>query len=195
MFKAARALSASRESGDTTTKRAKIAKVGGTAGTDLKGRLGSSTMRDHIVQANIMVEGVRPEFSREIGTTKKSAKSIFNGAVGTLDRTVLMRRIAACRLKAIASILKETTDISRLAQFTTKIHTNVFIRDIFATAMGSKPAINKIDRSGLGGESTTIKLATVMISNGAIAGLAIESSQTLITIRIAGLLDDKAHVN
>jgi hypothetical protein len=87
------------------------------------------------------MKSIWPELWGEIGTTKHGTKSVANSAMRMLTRTVLMRGIWGSQFDGVACILKKGNNVRAMAKLTTKIKTNIFIRNFDRQTMTGKPAI------------------------------------------------------
>ena len=190
-----RATSTGRKGKDATAKSAEKLKVGFASGADFKRRFFALAMRSNIMQAKVMVESIRPEAGVKLCTTKKNSDGIADIAVTAFDRTILMGGIGSSRFDAVTSLGEESMHFGGTAQFTTKIHTNVFIGSIARTTVCGEPAIYECERRMLRGEGGTVEISTVVIGNQHIAGLAIESGEAMETFGVGRLLHDKGKIN
>jgi hypothetical protein len=154
--KTVRTTRASRESINAATKDTKEAEVRLATKADLKGGSGTGTMDSYIVEAEVVMEGIRPESDRKIGTAKHGTKSIANGLMGTFTRTILVRRVGGSRFDAIASMFEEINHFTTATKITTKVKADIFVRRINRKTMEGKPAIQKVDGGSFGAKRFTI---------------------------------------
>jgi hypothetical protein len=75
----------------TAAKDTKKLEVRLLASADFKWRGCLVTVNGHVVQSEMVVEGIGPELGREVGTSKHSMKGVANRPVRTLTWTILMR--------------------------------------------------------------------------------------------------------
>ena len=146
MNQASRPVCTSRKGVHTTTKCAERLQIRDLTSTKLKARLSAFTMTGEIVQPKEMMEGIRPELRVQVGASKDSTKSVLDGSVRAFARSRLMGRISGSGFNGVTSFLEKRANITATTKFTTKIHPNIFISDVLATAMFCKPAIDEIER-------------------------------------------------
>jgi hypothetical protein len=80
-----------------------------------------------ITEAEVMMEGIRPETGIEICTEEHGTKSIGNRKVGTLHRAILMRGVGTSGSNSIAVALEEGSNLGVAIQFTALVHVDVFM--------------------------------------------------------------------
>jgi hypothetical protein len=80
-----------------------------------------------------------------------------------------------------------------MAEFASLVHDDVLVGDIGCVA--SKPAIEPFNRGFLGTASGTLKLATMVVGDGDVAGLTVEASELFETLSVLGGLDDETEIN
>jgi hypothetical protein len=195
MDEAGRPMSASRQGVDTTTKRAKRLEVGHFTGAKLKTGLGPLTMITEIVKADIVVKCVRPKLGGKSSTSQACTESVFDGAMRALARGVLMRRVSSGRLDSVASIFKKSTEFTTTSKLTTKIHADIFVSNILATAMLGKPAIDEIDWRSLTTEGLSVKCTTLVIGEQDVTTLTVETQQAEHAVAVFRSLHNKTHIN
>ena len=165
------------------------------ATTNLKRGLGTVTMNSDIVEAEVVMESIWPELGLQTGTGKHSAEGVTNGLMGTFTRSIMMRRIWSCGFNTVASSFKQFDNGRGMAKFTTKIKTDIAVRDILRRGMLSKPTIDEVNGWSFGTEGFTIESATVVVHNQAVTGLTINALKTLHVVRILGQLNKEAKID
>jgi hypothetical protein len=195
MNEAGRSMSSSWKCIDTAAKGSQRLEIRHGTGADFKTRLGAITMAGQIVEPKIMVEGIRPELGVQCGARKDSTKSILDSSVRAFAGAGLMGQISSSGFNGVASFLEKRANITATTKFTTKIHPNIFISDVLATAMLCEPAIDEIERWWFIAKGLTIKGTTLVIREKNIAAFTIEPKQTLHTLRIVGFLDDESNID
>ena len=86
-----------------------------------------STDGKGVLDAEIVVEGIWPELDREVSTMEHGTKSISNGEVSAFDGTVLVRRVRACCMDAVAELTEELLDLRIPIKFPSLIHIHVLV--------------------------------------------------------------------
>jgi hypothetical protein len=185
----------SRKSIDTTTKDPEQVKVGLLSSARFIGRCRAITVDSDIVQPQEMVEGIRPEFGREIGATKHSANGITDGVVGTFTGTILMKGVRCSGFDSIAHLFEQVNNFRTMTKFATEIKAHVFVRNIHGKAMLGKPMVAEIDGRGFGAETFAIQCAATVINDETVASFAIEAFKVTKTVRVGRALDDNAKVD
>ena len=61
---------------------------------------------DGILNIEMIIEGMRPEFVSNIVSGEESTDTFFSGAMGIFDRTILMASISIRRMNAVAVTFK-----------------------------------------------------------------------------------------
>jgi hypothetical protein len=133
-------------------------------------------MYGDIVQAKPMMEGIRPELGRKIGTAKHGTQGITNSLMGTLAGAILMGGSRGSGLNKVSRILKQLHNFLTTTQVATLIQANILVGHISRETMKDKPTIKKVQRRSLVAEALAIQGATVMISDEAVTSLTIETN-------------------
>jgi hypothetical protein len=142
-----------------------------------------------------MMEGIRPEFGREIGATKHSANGITDGAVGTFTGTILMRGVGCSGFDSIARLFEQVNNIRTTTKLVTKIEAHVFVRNIRRKAVLGKPMVEEIDGRGFGAETFAVQRAAVVIDDETVASFAIEALEVMKMSRVCRALDKKTKID
>jgi hypothetical protein len=142
-----------------------------------------------------MMEGIRPEFGREIGATKHSANGITDGAVGTFTGTVLMRGVGCSGFDSIARLFEQVNNVRTTTKLATKIEAHVFVRNIRGKAVLGKPMVEEIDGRGFGAETFAVQRAAVVIDDETVASFAIEALEVMKMSRVGRALDKKTKID
>ena len=135
MFETAGTMSTSRKGRDFTSKGTEVLKVRGRASTEFEARESAVAMRDNVVEAQVVMKRVGPEFEGKTSTIEDGTQRILDGAMRAFTRAILMGRVGSSGFNGIPSLLEQGADISGFAQVTTKIHANILMLDIFSTSM------------------------------------------------------------
>ena len=104
--------------------------------------------------------------------------------VRALAGTILVGGIGGRGFHFVAGILKEIDNFTTAAEFTTKIHADVFVRVVDRETVLSKPTIEKINRRGLVGKAFAVQGAAVVVDDETVACLVIETLQATDARRI-----------
>ena len=135
-------------------------------------------MNHHIIEMEVMLEGVWPELGGQTGTGKHHTERVADGLMQMLARTILMRGVGSswfCWFNLVPSLRKQVNNVGALTKLATKIKADVLVRHVLWETMLDKPAIEELERWCFGAKRLTIQHATVMISDQAVACLTIET--------------------
>jgi hypothetical protein len=110
--------------------------------------------------------------------------------MGTLARTILMRRVGSSRFHMVASLLKQFHNLTTTTKVTATIHPNVLLNRGIFTTIKKEPAIEEVNRRLLGRKTLSPKTPTVMINNQNVARFTIEAGETTDAIAIGGRVLD-----
>jgi hypothetical protein len=115
-----------------TTKSTHITKVGFVSKAKKAGRAGLIFEGEGVFDAKVAMESIGPESCVKVGTSEHGgAKSIANGLVRTLDRTVLVRTIRACGENVVTVALEESTNFVVVVKFATLVKVDVLAGDLW----------------------------------------------------------------
>jgi len=195
VFKTAGTMSTGGKGRNFAAKGSKVLEIRRRTGTYFKAGESASAVGNNIVKTQVVMKSVWPELEGKPSAIENGAQRIFDGTVRTFTRTILMGRIRRCRFNNVPSFFEVIADISGFAQVTTKIHTDIFVCNIFATAMFCQPTVDVVDRRCFGSKGTTIKSPTEVISDKDIAGFTMKTCKTFHTGTVVGLLNNEASVN
>jgi hypothetical protein len=84
-------------------------------------------------------------------------------------------------------------DISALPDFSSTVHANVRVGALWGVT--GKPAVDPVDRSGLGCEGAAEDSATEMVGEEDVACFAVETDKIVVSGRIATLLNHETEVD
>jgi hypothetical protein len=142
-----------------------------------------------------MVKSVGPKFVVETGTREHSTKGITDGAMGTLNRTILVRGVRSGGLDGIISMLEKIDNGSTMGKVAATIHTDVFVRDITRKTFYSEKTVQELDRRRFGDRSFTAESTAKMVCNENVTCLSVKTNITLKTSSVGGLLNNEEKVN
>ena len=80
-----------------------------------------------VLDADVVMEGVRPELDVKIGTVEHSAESIGNGKMSTFNRTVLIGAVRTGWMDLVVEFVEELENLRVSIQFPSLIHVDVFV--------------------------------------------------------------------
>ena len=157
------------------------------------GRFGTVAMGDHVVDADIMFNGVDPEGRRKIGTKEHSAKVGADSLVGTLARAILLATGRAGDLYVVPILFEKLDDSRAAAEFSTTIESGIHVGKL--RGIGSKPAVEPFDRGSFGVETFGVDCATEVISEENVACFAVDAFEGIVAVLVLRFLNHKAEIN
>ena len=153
----------------------------------------SGAMWDKVVQADEMIERVRPKRRAETGAGQHGAQGITDGLMGTFTRSILVGGVRASELGLIAKVGESIKDFAAAPKFSTTIHPNIFF--VTSGCIVGEPLIQPIHRRGFSGECATDQSATEMVGDQNVACLAVVTDQVVETLGIGALLHHESEID
>ena len=153
----------------------------------------SGAMWDEIVQANKMIERVRPKSGTETGAGQHGAQGISDGLMGTFAGPILVGGVGTSELGLITKVGESIKDFATAPEFSTTIHPNVL--SVTCGCIVGEPLIQPIHRRGFGGECATNQSATEMVGDQNVAGFAVVTDQVIETLGVGALLDHESEID
>lgn len=150
-------------------------------------------MRDKVVEANVVVEGVWPEIGLQVRTGKHSAKSIADGLMRAFAGSILVRRVRTGEFHGISEVCECAVDVAAFPKLPASIHADIFVGALWRVA--GEPAVDPIDRRGFRGEGATEDPTTKVVGQQNIARFAVEADESVVSCRISALLDHESKVD
>jgi hypothetical protein len=148
-----------------------------------------------IVNPEEMMEGIRPKFVVQSSAGEHGAHGVTNSTMGSLNRTVLVRRVCSGHLDGITSIAEKLKNSSTIGKIAATIHANILVGNIARETLGSKEAIEELERRSLGDKSFATECTTMMISYEDVASLTMKAKEAIVARSIGRTLDNKTKVN
>ena len=137
-------------------------------------------MRNHVMNHQIVSKCIGPKLGWKIGRKEHGADSISNGAVRTLNSTVLERGCRSGDFDCVSCLFKKVMDFSTSAKLTTLIKTNTAIWDIRGVTRNE--FLNEVKRRTLVTTNGTTERAIMVTGDQNIACFTIETSETFKTL-------------
>jgi len=150
-------------------------------------------VRDKVVEANVVVEGVWPEIGLQVRTGKHSAKSIADGLMRAFAGSILVRRVRTGEFHGISEVCECAVDVAAFPKLPASIHADIFVGALWRVA--GEPAVDPINRRGFRGEGATEDPTTKVVGQQNIARFAIEADESVVSSRVPTLLDHESKVD
>jgi hypothetical protein len=106
-------------------------------------------------------ERIGPKTRIKIGTRQEGTQRVADGLMSAFNRTVLMGRIGASRINIVSKFLKESTDLWAVVKFTTLIHVNVLVGNLWRVAR--EPLSEPVNRGTFGDVNGAVESAGIVM--------------------------------
>ena len=145
------------------------------------------------MDAKVQIEGMGPKLCSQGASKQHGTERITDGLVWTFGWAILFRCIGTGEAHSVLVLSEKLKDFGAVAKFAALVHDNAFIGDVGCIA--SQPAIEPFHRRFLGASRHTLKLATAVVGDGHLAGLAVEAGVFLEAFGVLGRLCYETEVN
>jgi hypothetical protein len=120
------------------------------------GRWSIVLARKGILHLEVILEGIRPEFGREICTSESTAKGVTNRLVCAFDWAILMRRVGTGRVDGVSEFIEEGANFGIMIKFTALVHVDVLVGSVL-WRVAEEPGAEPSKGCRLGDSGCTVK--------------------------------------
>jgi hypothetical protein len=106
-------------------------------------------------------ERIGPKTRIKIGTRQEGTQGVADGLMSAFNRTGLMGRIGASRINIVSKFLKESTDLWVVVKFTTLIHVNALVGNLWRVA--HEPLSEPVNGGTFGDANGAVESASIVI--------------------------------
>ena len=147
---------------NTAAEGSELGKIRLSAAAEHDGAGSPMTVGHDVVEADEVVERIRPKTGAQVGTGQHGTKGIADGLVWTFGRAVLAGGVGAGQLDLVTKVVEGHVNLAAFSKLTTTVHAHILIG-----AVGSivrQPLVKPVHRGGFGSEGSAEDATAEVIS-------------------------------